>query len=253
MIKILAIGNSFSDDSTAYLHQMAKCQGVDIKAVSLFIGACTLKKHWVNACKNKKAYEYHLNGGSTNRKVSIKEILLEEEWDVVTLQQFSGHSGILKTYYPFMTNLVAYVREIQVNCEIMIHQTWAYEIDSTHESFERYHFSQKEMFEALKKAYRQVARELDIKVIPFGEVIQAIRQNKNFNYQETGRSLCRDGHHMDMLYGRYALALTWYIYLVSKEVDKIQFQPNMGDGVMMTEDEMDIIKECVKSVLDSKV
>jgi hypothetical protein len=42
-MKILAIGNSFSDDATGWLHQIAKAGGVDLKAVSLCIGGCPLE------------------------------------------------------------------------------------------------------------------------------------------------------------------------------------------------------------------
>ena len=33
-MKILAIGNSFSEDSTYYLHQIAAADGVDVKVVN---------------------------------------------------------------------------------------------------------------------------------------------------------------------------------------------------------------------------
>ena len=38
MKNILAIGNSFSEDATRYLHQMAEAVGIETKVVNLFIG-----------------------------------------------------------------------------------------------------------------------------------------------------------------------------------------------------------------------
>ncbi len=35
---ILAIGNSFSTDSTHYIHQIAEAGGVEVKVVNLYIG-----------------------------------------------------------------------------------------------------------------------------------------------------------------------------------------------------------------------
>ena len=37
-MKILAIGNSFSRDATAYLHQLLNSCGVDNRVVNLYIG-----------------------------------------------------------------------------------------------------------------------------------------------------------------------------------------------------------------------
>ena len=52
MKKVLAIGNSFSRDATCYLHQIAKGAGVDAKIVNLYIGGCSLERHWQNIEKN---------------------------------------------------------------------------------------------------------------------------------------------------------------------------------------------------------
>ena len=48
MLSILAIGNSFSQDATAYLHMAAEAAGVETLVVNLYIGGCSLKTHWEN-------------------------------------------------------------------------------------------------------------------------------------------------------------------------------------------------------------
>ena len=45
-MKVLAIGNSFSNDAMRYLHEIAKADGVDMKTVNLFIGGCPLSRHY---------------------------------------------------------------------------------------------------------------------------------------------------------------------------------------------------------------
>ena len=42
-MKVLAIGNSFSNDAMRYLHGIAKADVVDMKTVNLFIGGCPLQ------------------------------------------------------------------------------------------------------------------------------------------------------------------------------------------------------------------
>ena len=90
MKKILAIGNSFSEDATKYLHQTAKAAGVDTKVVNLYIGGCPLERHWKNMETGEAAYQYQKNGVLTERHISIEEALQEEEWDFIITQQLDG-------------------------------------------------------------------------------------------------------------------------------------------------------------------
>ena len=39
-MRVLAIGNSFSQDATTYLHQTAAAQGVALDVLNLYIGGC---------------------------------------------------------------------------------------------------------------------------------------------------------------------------------------------------------------------
>lgn len=52
-------------------------------------------------------------------------------------------------------------------------------------------------------------------------MIQTLRKEKEFNVREGGISLCRDGFHMNYLYGRYALACTWLAKIFGEEAGKI--------------------------------
>lgn len=44
MFRVLAIGNSFSQDAMAYLVQLAASGGVEMEAVNLYIGGCSLAR-----------------------------------------------------------------------------------------------------------------------------------------------------------------------------------------------------------------
>ncbi len=48
-MNILAIGNSFSQDATRYLHAVMQAGGVAGRVVNLYIGGCSLEQHWRNA------------------------------------------------------------------------------------------------------------------------------------------------------------------------------------------------------------
>lgn len=126
-MKILSIGNSFSKDAQRYLHALAKQDGMDMKTVNLFISGCPLRKHYLNMLDDCAHYDFEFNGEATGIKVSIRQALVSDNWDVVTLQQASPISGRWETYSPYLEELAAYVRRYCPHAKIFMHQTWAYE------------------------------------------------------------------------------------------------------------------------------
>jgi hypothetical protein len=246
-VKILAIGNSFSEDATHYLHQIAKEEGIDTKVVNLYIGGCSLETHWYNAKENAKSYLYQRDGKSTERHVSIRDALVEDEWDFVITQQASHDSGLQETYYPYIHQLFKYIKEYAPKAEVLLHETWAYEIDSSHNCFGRYNHNQEEMYQGLLEAYNRAAAELGVRIIPCGDIIQEVRRKEPFQYGKGGISLCRDGFHMDYIYGRYLVAAAWYEVIFGKNIQYNTYIPEtvFAPGVEVDLDRLSIIKECV--------
>ena len=247
MIKILSIGNSFSQDATAYLHDMAKCGGIDTKVVNLYIGGCSLYTHWENAENDLANYAYKLNGQDTDKQVSIKEALTEDDWDYVTMQQASHDSGIAETYFPYLAQLSEYVKKYAPNAVQLIHQTWAYEIDSSHSAFPLYENNQAIMYQALRLAYKKAAKILDLGIIPSGDVIQALRATKGFDYSNGGQTLCRDGFHMHLVYGRYAIAAVWYERILKGNILKNSYMPPSAD-IAIDDNLIEITKQTVHNL-----
>ena len=229
MIKLLSIGNSFSQDATAYLYDMARCGNIDIKVVNLYIGGCSLYTHWENVKNDTQNYQYEINGRITDRMVSIKEALLEDDWDFFTMQQASQDSGLEETYFPYIEQLSDCIKKYSAGAKQLIHQTWAYEIDSTHDGFIRYDNNQMTMYKTLSSAYKKVAQTLGLELIPCGDVIQTLRGLEELNYAKGGQSLCRDGFHMHLIYGRYAVAATWYQSVLKGNIIENHYVPPNSD------------------------
>lgn len=249
MVNILAIGNSFSQDATTYLHDLAKSGGIDTKVVNLYIGGCSLERHWNNIEQNKADYQYQLNGVPQEEHfVSIDEALKEEKWDYIVTQQCSGYSGLLDTYYPYLGNLLTYVQTKCPGAKRVVMQTWAYEQDSTHEHFKFYHNSQEEMYQKLSECYGKVSKEYKTGLIPVGDLIQNLREKDPFIYQKGGKSLCRDGFHMHLLYGRYAVAALMFEYLLGGDIMENPYLPPVQDGKQITERELQVIKKGIKEI-----
>lgn len=210
-MKILSIGNSFSQDAHRYLHGVAKADGFDLKTVNLYIGGCTLRTHYLNMLDDVSAYEFEFNGENTGFKVSIRQALVSDDWDYITLQQASHVSGNSDTYFPYVEELAKYVRKYCPKAKIVLHQTWAYEENS--ERLKKFGYqSTKHMFSDVRTSYETAAANICADgIIPCGTVM--------YNAQQNGiERVHRDTFHATLGVGRYLLALTWYSFLTGRDI-----------------------------------
>ena len=236
MIKILAVGNSFSQDACAYLHQIAASGGVESKVVNLYIGGCSLERHIKNtrAGDDEELYSYELNGCTTEgHMVSILDGVLDDEWDFVTMQQASIDSGFPATYHPYLEELSAYVKKYAPNARQVIHETWAYEQTLRSPSSKRYGYSQKMMYASVTAAYHEAADFLGVDMIRSGELVQALRSDPCFDITGGGMPITRDGYHVSIPYGRYALGALWFEKLMGGDIFKTSFIPEGADAYVI--------------------
>ncbi len=211
-MKVLAIGNSFSEDATRYLHQIAKADGTDLTVFNMYIGGCPLRRHYVNMLSDEKAYIIHFNGETIpGLKFSLKETLISNEWDIVTLQQVSCFSPDYKTYQPYLNALTEFVRKYAPQAKIYMHHVWAYADGSP--LLEKYNFkSAKDMYEKGKKAYAKAAKAIHADgIIHSGDAMQAA-------LKKGIEKIHRDTYHATYGFGRYLLGLVWYKTLTGKSV-----------------------------------
>ena len=112
-ISVLMIGNSFSVDVAHFTHQLSLNSDTEIEVCVLYVGGCSLEQH-VNFIKEGSTpYEWFINGVSTGRYISLKDALLMKEYDYISLQQVSVFSGLKDTFYPYIKELVDYVKDYQ--------------------------------------------------------------------------------------------------------------------------------------------
>ena len=215
-MKILSIGNSFSQDAQRYLHNLAKADGESIKCVNLYIGSCSLRTHYINMLENNKAYSFEFNGETTGLKVSITDALASDDWDYITLQQVSLLSYKIESFSPYIEELAKLARKYCPNAKLLIHETWAYETGS--ESIKKRGFeTDAEMLAAIKPTYEKAAKLINADgIIRSGEALLSAREMGIENIH-------RDSRHVSLGIGRYILALTWYKYLTGKDVSGNNF------------------------------
>ena len=210
-VRILAIGNSFSQDAVEqYLHELAEAEGISTIIGNMFIGGCSLERHVKNARDNAPAYAYRKIGTDGKKrekgKMSLEAVLADEDWDYVSLQQASPFSGMYETYEASLPELIEYVKvRLPKKTKLMLHQTWAYASTSKHSGFKNYNCNQLIMYQAIADAVKKAAKVNKIKiVIPSGTAIQNARTSF------IGDHLNRDGYHLDVKIGRYTAACTWF-------------------------------------------
>lgn len=204
-MKILSIGNSFSQDSTALLQLLTD----KITARNLYIGGCSLDMHAANIENDAAKYELQENGEKMqNALVGVKEALISDKWDYITVQQVSGRSGVYESFYPYLGELLDYVRKYS-DAEIVLHETWSYEIGSGHPDFAIYNSDREQMAQAIKETYEKVSARENLRIIRVGEAVQNLRAKPSFDYKNGGLSLTRDGFHLSLSYGRLLAASVW--------------------------------------------
>ena len=236
-MKILSIGNSFSQDSHRYLAEIAKKYGEDVKTVNLLIGGCTLRTHYINMLEDKKAYSFVFNGMSVGLAVTMKDVLASDDWDVITFQQASHLSGFEDTYSPYLEELVKFAKKYCPKAKIYIHQTWVYTDDEA--IVKRGYENAEHMFSSLKKCYKNAVKLIKADgLIPSGEVMWKA-------HKDGIEKIHRDGSHAALGVGRYALALTWYKVLFKKDITDNDF--NNFDEIV-TDEERKIVINAVNEV-----
>ena len=239
-MNILCIGNSFSEDATAYLQAVSSHE---LYVRNLAIGGCSLERHYNNIVENIVDYGYEEDAVSIKIS-SVAEALKEREWDFITLQQVSHYSGIIDTYEPFLGEIVKYLKKEQPKAKLVLHRTWAYDERSDHGGFASYDRDRKKMYNAIVKTSSDIAAKYNLPIIPAGDAVEKGRDLPEFDVAKGGMSLNRDGFHLTLDYGRYLAGLTLYKFFTGNDATKVEYEPEDTDPAICAK-----LKELVNTVL----
>jgi len=268
-LKVLMIGNSFSICVGKYLPAMVSAEKKHkLVLTSAYIGGCALDKHYaklLEAEKNPQVKPYKIsvwdsavNPGWKEAQVTqgnVNELLKNNQYDIITIQQASRKSFDPKTYQPYVDELIKYIRKYQKNAEIVIQQTWAYRVD--YPGFKKWGFDQQGMYERISSAYKVLAEKYQLRVIPMAEAVQYFRADTPIKYQKpdpkavykepalpnfegdvVGVSLWQTDRkskpkrryvHHDYSHlnnqGHFMQAACWYAFLFDEDAEKITVAP----------------------------
>jgi hypothetical protein len=252
-LRVFVVGNSFSNNATRFLPELAKEGGHELILGKAATGGCSFARHW-NALEADLADPADPKGKIYSGK-SLRENLGSGPWDVITMQQYSLHSTDLTTYRPYAQKLHAQLKVLQPRAEIVLHQTWAYRVDAA--KFGQVGAGQnaadaREMWEKSRAAYHAIARELGLRIIPTGDAFWRVNVDPRWAYQPDATfdfktavapalptqthslhvgyrwgkdgKLGKDANHANVA-GEYLGALVWYGFLFGESPERLRFVP----------------------------
>ena len=193
-LKVLMIGNSFSQSVLTYLPKLAEAApDCKLKLGQAMIGGCTFEHHckvFQQAEQNPACRPYWTNlildpKQPKNHQANLKELLTAEKWDIVTIQQGSHQSWRPETFGADADELIGIIRKYAPQAEIVVHQTWAYRSDDPRIAPKNpaWKFGQKEMYNRLTANYINLAKKHNFRIIPVGYAIQLSREKSPVKFR----------------------------------------------------------------------
>ena len=227
-LRVLAIGNSFSQDATEYLWDILNSAGIDAVAGDLYNAGCTMERHLGFAESGTEGYTYYKfshEGRNVRPSTSLRFAADDEDWNIVTIQEASRRSGVAEAYETWLSDMIELAQTVRHGARIFWHMTWAYQSDSPNSHFPEYGRDQAFMYSKIAGCVgKYVAPDPRIGgVIPVGTAVQNARTSF------LGDRLTRDGSHLDLHFGRYLAALCWACALTGLSPDVFSFNPAPED------------------------
>jgi hypothetical protein len=184
-VRLLTVGNSFSQNATRYLANLATAGGHTLIHRPIVVGGASLQLHAEKAQKHEQDAADKAGLYANGR--SLKQELLAQPWDFVTIQQASLKSHDLSTYRPYAGQLHGYVKKYAPNAQVLVHQTWAYRRDDPRFAAKSPKpgepATQEAMYRGLTHAYQTIAAELGTRLIPVGDAMYRVDNDPQWAYR----------------------------------------------------------------------
>ncbi len=257
----LAIGNSFSEDLIAYANEIIKNSdaNLNINVYGVGIGGCTLDQHYTYFAHENKLYtllkyNFETKAWEYINSLSLKEALVYESWDVMTLQQHSSYAGQASSFNNLsllVKSMTSYLK--QQNRKIPAlgwHMTWAYQNNASVDNmyYEFYNNDQITMYNAIVKQVQDIVIPSGLFnfVLESGTAIQNVRTTSI----TTEKELTRDGQHLDLTYGRYVATLNLASKLTGYSADHFTYRGETGLEIV-SESERSLIFRAVDAAISN--
>lgn len=212
-LKILTLGDECSMDTWEYVPNILRQAGITDATIVYAMSAMgsSLQDYYnliisgTDAIRMNKSTNSADFGTLPSSAYTLDQILANETWDIVVLQQSRFGNYDFTTFEPYMSELISYIRNKVRNRKlcIMFNMLWAGDKYSTGvEESQRYN----DIVQCTKDMIAQIGIPY---IIPSGTAIQFGRKTEI----ETANNWTRNGHFADLGVGRYVLAATTFQYI----------------------------------------
>lgn len=262
-VRVLTVGNSFAENALEYLPDIVDASGHKLVYAKANLGGCTLIRHWNHVEKYEADPTDSSGRPYRNGKVSLADLLAEQDWDFVTLQQVSIQSHDPATYRPYAQQLHDYIRASAPEAQVLLHQIWAYRTDDKRfvpANKGKEPHTHEEMYRQVRAAYHEIADELNVEILPSGDAMYladiddqwGYRKDSSFDFphaefpslpdqshslhvgwrwrkaKDGNYQLSMDGHHANAT-GEFLLGCVWFERLFGEGVQNNAFIPKGMD------------------------
>lgn len=217
-LKVLLIGNSFSQDTCYLSYQAAKAMGIEnVKIGNLYIGAGSISDH---IYKHKHGATAELqtttDGKWVKASATLETAVTSDNWDYIIIQQVSPLSGEASSFES-ANALVDIIEPLCPSARLAWNMTWAYQSTFNDSRFDRYDRDQGKMYQAIVSATQSkiVTNDRIEIIVPIGTVIQNVRTSY------IGDTLTRDGYHLNEQLGRQISSLALVHALTGVSIDGV--------------------------------
>ena len=223
-LKVLTIGNSYSENTSIYASEIAAANSKALTFGYLKFPSCTIEKHAQAAADDLAVYKFQIvspDGTRTTLKTeassfdspnaessaTIKEALQYMDWDVVVLQQESFASRTASSFDK-LGEIIEYVKGYLPNARLAIHEVW------------RWGEWTADDFADIQANTRAAAAEYKLEYIPTGTAFEnarkALGSDKAVNEN--------DGHYQHAnTYGQYIAGACYTASLFGITIDESTF------------------------------
>jgi len=244
-LKLLAIGNSYTFSLRSYLGDVAAQNGCELEYCLMCIGGCSFERHVrvaeaVDASPTNAPYQVASNMAAFKgvNLSSIQKVLPAEPWDVVVIQQVSSLSWRPESYEPWGDKLIARIRALAPQANIMVQKVWSY--NEICPSLAAWKIGRDEMYERLSAAYDAFAGKRGLEIIPAGTAVQLYRQRAVVDaplkdivgrFINTGK-MPDDVRSVDTIHlsqaGQYLQANVWVAKLFGSDLKKSEMKKDIA-------------------------
>ena len=218
-LRILDIGNSYTEDAVSFLPLIVKQSNIDTKDICLYKLTCGGGSimTWVNTYhgSNTKKYSFRKVLGDLqptykidnitselNDSILLRNVIDSCRWDIVIIHQVSATAPYYEKYNG-LSELLSIIKKHQKEALIgtyLIHSYW----DKYNGNIEK---SSEERWRLISETTKRICEDYNIDfVIPYGTAIENLRQT---SYNKAN-DLTRDGTHLGLGLAQYTASCCYF-------------------------------------------